>query len=544
MGYWPVAGNGIRSWQRAALLTYTKCIEEGGRTLLWEATPGSGKTRASLIAAARQFRAGLSRRLLIVVPTAHLKTQWSRAAHPFNFRLSTDFSPEVTPLAPDYHGAVVTYQQIANQPGAFRSFIRGGMTILDEVHHSADGRTWGDSLIQALSDAAFILCLSGTAFRSDDNPIPFVKYSKVGESSPDYTYQYAQAVRDGVCRPTAFFAYGGEVAWSFSDNVTQAGFGDNLDKQDSARRLRAALDPKSGWLEPLLKDANEMLQKVRHTHPNAGGLLVAANQKHARAFAGVLRSITGVQPVVVLSDDATASEKIKSFANSDSAWLVACNMVSEGVDIPRLRVGVYGTTIRTRMYFRQFLGRIIRRTTDPTGVQIAYCYLPADPRLQAHAREIEKEQRHILKAKSNEDLFDMLRDIERDRSEKEDSFTSVHATNSGLQTVIVNGGQLSLFGDDPGSPLPERLEQVVRQEVHSQLDRTQTHFELKKTLSIDIKNLVTMLQKRSGKSHSAIHSFLNRKQKVKSQAECAMHQLEFRIELLSKLLQEKKFDFC
>ncbi|MFN8390386.1 MAG: DEAD/DEAH box helicase family protein [Bdellovibrionota bacterium] len=529
---------GIRSWQREALQCYQECVDRAGNQLLWEATPGAGKTRAALIVASRRLRADRSSRIIVVVPTAHLKIQWARSAHSFRIHLDTNYSADRT-LAADFHGAVITYQQLANEAVKLKALAARSTVLLDEVHHAGDGLTWGDAIREALSPAPFVLCLSGTAFRSDSNAIPFVRYNSGGESLPDYTYSYSRAIIEGVCRPTAFFAYGGEVAWTFEQAAMSAGFSDELDKQNSARRLRAALDPTSGWLDPMIRDAHERLLGIRKQHRDAGALLVASNRDHARAFAKVLRETTKTSPVVVLSDDAAASQKIKDFAASDTPWLVACNMVSEGVDIPRLRIGVYGTTIRTRMYFRQFLGRIVRRTKTPAGVQIAYCYLPADKRLQALAREIETEQRHRLKAATESDFFDRLEDFERERDRDRPQFEAVHAVNSGVDSVIVNGSQLSLF--DSGGGGSERVEQVeldeaLEREVHSRLDDPLLQSELKQELSRQIKELVGLYHRKSGQPYAAIHTTLNKRQRVKSQLECSMKQLEERMRILENLL--------
>ena len=72
----------------------------------------------------------------------------------------------------------------------------------------------------------------------------------------------------------------------------------------------------------------------------------------ARAYAGLLRRVSGERPVVVLSDDPTASRKITSFAASQARWMVAVRMVSEGVDVPRLAVGVYATSVSTASVLR------------------------------------------------------------------------------------------------------------------------------------------------------------------------------------------------
>ena len=59
-------------------------------------------------------------------------------------------------------------------------------------------------------------------------------------------------------------------------------------------------------------------------------------------------------------------------------WIVAVNMVSEGVDIPRLRVGVYATAAKTPLIFRQIVGRFVR-TIPGRPAEPSWLYLPGRP---------------------------------------------------------------------------------------------------------------------------------------------------------------------
>lgn len=275
-----------------------------------------------------------------------------------------------------------------------------------------------------------------------------------------------------------------------------------------------------------------MLTTLRREHPSAGGLVVCTDQTHARQISQVLAQLSGERPVVVLSDDSGASRKIREFSDGSSPWIVACNMVSEGVDIPRLRVGVYATTIRTKMYFRQFLGRIVRRQAHLNGHQVAYLYLPADPWLRHLAEEIESETRHAVRP-PREGFEEEER---RERKARDPStaqvWNALQSINSGIDAVIVHGNQLSFL---PG-PLPaEEVQQAVHREVSLRLDTTLSRSEAKQHLSSEIKRMVGLIHRRTGKSHSAIHMILNRTQKVQSQIHCTEDQLRNRIRILEDL---------
>ena len=286
----------------------------------------------------------------------------------------------------------------------------------------------------------------------------------------------------------------------------------------------------------MLEDAHSMLLETRQEQPEAGGLLVAADQEHARQLARLLAEVTHTRPVVVLSDDNEASRKIKRFAANRTEWLVACNMVSEGVDIPRLRVGVYATTITTKMYFRQFLGRIVRITPEPEGVQVAYCYLPADIRLKILAAEVEREQRHHITAKlDKEELPELIEEELPDEGDPKPVWQALHAKNSGVESIIVHGGQMALWSDPALVPPQALMKQAVQKRVSERIVPL-TKSERKVELSQTVSTLVGQYHHRSGNPYHHIHAALNRAQRVNSQGECTEEQLEQRIELLRKWL--------
>ena len=82
--------------------------------------------------------------------------------------------------ARDFRGAVVTYAQVAAAPALHRAAppTRRTLVVLDEVHHAGDALSWGDAVREAFEPAARRLALTGTPFRSDENPIPFVRTSR------------------------------------------------------------------------------------------------------------------------------------------------------------------------------------------------------------------------------------------------------------------------------------------------------------------------------------------------------------------------------
>ena len=387
----------LRAWQQAALDRY---LAASPRDFLAVATPGAGKTTYALRVATELLSRGVIQRVTVVAPTEHLKTQWADAAARVGISLDPKFSNSIGRHSDDYHGVAVTYAQVASRPSLHRELttIRPTLVILDEIHHGGDSRSWGDGIREAFEPATRRLALTGTPFRSDSSPIPFVRYELDAEgtlvSSSDYTYGYAEALRDGVVRPVLFMAYGGTMRWrtKMGDEIS-ASLGEPMTKDAIAQAWRTALDPKGEWIASVLAAADKRLTEVRRGVEDAGGLVIASNQTQARSYAAQLRALTGEAPTVVLSDDAGASQRIEEFSASTSRWMVAVRMVSEGVDVPRLAVGVYATSTSTPLFFAQAVGRFVRARRRG---ETASVFLPSVPVILDHAARLEEQRDHAL----------------------------------------------------------------------------------------------------------------------------------------------------
>ncbi|MBO0769614.1 MAG: DEAD/DEAH box helicase family protein, partial [Solirubrobacterales bacterium] len=343
---------GLRAWQQRALDAMEEW-QEG--SFLISAAPGAGKTRPALELVRRVLERRSAEGIVIACPTAPLTRQWAAAAHELGVNLAPDSESPRPPAG--FHGVVVTFARIAQAPGRWAAATRAGtLVVADEAHHLGDELSWGEAFSQAFGQAERWLLLSGTPFRSDGSAIPGVSYDAAGLSEPDISYTYADAVREGVCRPVHFIAYDGTLSWRSGDDVVEAGFDTVLSSREASRRYRTAISTKlPDGLPKILRQADERLRALRDgrasidlaAHPDAGGLVVASDSVHARQIAKLLNEITGRSPVVVLHQETHAAQKLADFTRSDEPWIVAVNMVSEGGDIPRLRGGVYATAAKT-----------------------------------------------------------------------------------------------------------------------------------------------------------------------------------------------------
>jgi superfamily II DNA or RNA helicase len=528
----------LRGWQRQAWTSY---FRQPRRDFLLAATPGAGKTVWALTIAAELLARREILAISVVTPTEHLKYQWAQAAARMGMALDASYRNSQGRASADYLGVVVTYAQVAAHPALHRQRTEGRSTlvIFDEIHHAGDSLSWGEATREAFEPAKKRLAMTGTPFRSDANPIPFVTYQVELDgsrrSSSDYSYSYGTALSDAVVRPVIFLAYSGQMRWQTrAGEELAATLGEPLTADLTAQALRTALDPRGEWVARVLEAADRRLSEVRKGMPDAAGLVIASDHEGARAYAALLRKITGKAAVVVLSDDPAASKKIGAFGKSEDRWLVAVRMVSEGVDIPRLAVGVYATSVSTALFFAQAVGRFVRARRRG---ETASVFLPSVPVLLGYAAELEAERDHILKVRpdeQDEELALARAEQRRDHRDTMDDtpFTALAAT-AHFDRVLYDGGEFGASPEDddfiglPGLLEPDQVAQLLRQRHADQLRKQRTEpaeaspapaadpapvttHQTLTSLRKELNGLVAAWHHRTGQPHGVIHADLRR----------------------------------
>lgn len=550
-------GPKLRAWQAEALAKY---FDTEPRDFMAVATPGAGKTTFALRLAKVLVDSGKINRLIVVAPTDHLKKQWADAAARVGISLDPNYKNSDGRHGSHYLGVVVTYAQVAQKPAVHRAKTEGARTlvIMDEVHHAGDALSWGDGIREAFEPATRRLALTGTPFRSDAAPIPFVQYVDEGDgirrSTADYSYGYGKALKDNVVRPVLFMAYSGAMRWrTAAGEEMEAELGAGFTKDVTAHAWRTALDPHGDWIPSVLRAADRRLSEVRRTVKDAGALVIATDHEDARGYATQLEAICGEKVTTILSDDPKASQKIDEFAASDSRWMVAVRMVSEGVDVPRLCVGVYATSTSTPLFFAQAVGRFVR--SRKRG-EVASVFLPSVPVLMALANEMEVERDHALD-RAGDKLEDGLDDAfleEANREEKasdELNKSKFEALNSqaAFDRVLFDGGEFGTgaeLGSDeelgflgiPGLLDTEQVSVLLREQQNKQINRGATKpapvsdhrrmMDLRSKLS---KN-VSAWASRTGMPHGQVHNKLRSVCGGPAVPQATVDQLQARIDKL------------
>ena len=551
-------------------------VEREPRDFLAVATPGAGKTTFALTLASYLLHSHTVQQITVVAPTEHLKKQWAEAAARIGIRLDPGYSSG--PLSRDYQGIVITYAGVGVNPMLHRNRVeqRKTLVILDEIHHAGDSKSWGEACAEAFEPATRRLALTGTPFRSDTNPIPFVSYEAgndgIRKSVADYTYGYGNALSDHVVRPVIFLSYSGNMRWrTKAGDEVAARLGEPMTKDAIAQAWRTALAPQGEWMPNVLRAADKRLTEVRKGIPDAGGLVIATDQNVARAYAKMIREITGEGATLVLSDEAEASQRISDFSEGSQRWMVAVRMVSEGVDVPRLAVGVYATSISTPLFFAQAVGRFVRARKRG---ETASVFLPSVPTLLTFANEMELQRDHVLdkKKRGEEGLYDqedaLLAEAEKTKDEADGGMDELPwealESDAVFDRVLYDGNEFGMqahAGSEeeeeylgiPGLLEPDQVQMLLQKRQTRQIQRSKakpaeeadlielpaeqrpvvTHKQLQE-LRKELNGLVGAWHHRTNQPHGTIHNELRRVCGGPLTAQATAGQLQARIKKIQE----------
>lgn len=381
----------MREWQQACIAAAMEHYRSSAH-FFCQATPGSGKSRMAAELAKEMLRAGLVDLVLCFAPSCQVVDGLEKT---FSKVLDRPFDGQLGSV-----GVASTYQAMDYRSGTFWKLVEDYrvMAIFDEIHHCAGhdpllSNAWGQIILQRFQDkAAFTLALSGTPWRSDERAIVLARYSNPeGRLVCDYNYGLREAVSDRVCRTP-------RIVVMDNNSIRLTELSDSTPIVTTHRSIAQLLNESPisfenllshpELIEKILSLGQMKLEEVRKTVPNAGGLIVATNIRHANQIAAALRQ-RGGDCVVVTNRTPSAHQVIESFRNGTGKWIVAVGMISEGTDIPRLQVCCYLSRIRTELHYRQVLGRILRRIGDED--HRAWLYVLAEPSLLQFSQRIAQD---------------------------------------------------------------------------------------------------------------------------------------------------------
>jgi len=425
----------LHPWQAKAVkksLHWYTNIKTDNRFLI-NAAPGSGKTICASVIAEKLIAMGEIDRVIVIAPLNEVVRQWSEEFKFITNRHMSKVTGSDSNIEEFGVDLCATWNSIQGLLDGFQHVCNNSKTLIicDEHHHAAISAAWGEGANGAFKNAKYVLILTGTPIRSDGEEMVWFAYTEKGKiNHPEegtYTLTYGEAVELGYCRPITFHRHWGqynvEVKKGKSiiiDGNHDAKLPKKLKRlygiQQALEFYQLACKPKfhsdgvtldtddiQTYQASMLEKGIQKLSEVQLTKPEAGGLVIAPNIQVAEYMTGLLHTLTGEKPDLVHSQLPNSSNTIDRFRNSKKNWIVSVAMVSEGVDIKRLRVLVFLPSYKTELFFRQAMGRVVR-TSDKNDLSFANVIMPTDKTFDLYAKRVEKEMPESL-SKPKENKF-------------------------------------------------------------------------------------------------------------------------------------------
>lgn len=408
----------LRSWQSEAIAKALNWLVEKktDTRFLLNVAPGAGKTICACVIAKELLGKNEIERVVVIAPRTEVVRQWGSEFKKVTGRYMSKITGGDSVFTDSGVDVCATWQAIESLEDGFQILCRQNKTLVicDEYHHAAIEAAWGIGANQSFEDAKYRLLLSGTPIRTDGARTVAHDDEGIIELDEEGTYSltYGEAVNLKYCRPTTFHRHEGmfDVVLPDKEKITvssksEGNLPSEYDRisglQEAINFYKLACTPKylsdettpdkNSYQASMLNAGITKLNEAREILPNAGGLVIARNIRMADYMKKIL-GMMGEKPIIVHSDISNPEDKIAQFKNTNTRWLVSVGMISEGVDIPRLRVLVYLPASQTELTFRQSMGRVVR-THGHNDISCAYVVMPSIATFEDYAFRVEEEMR-------------------------------------------------------------------------------------------------------------------------------------------------------
>jgi len=400
----------LRQWQRDAIERFIEMQDE--KTFVLEAAPGAGKSRFAAFASQYMINGDFNiDHVIFIAPWVPILRSVKENFHSLQLEVRDKFHYDkkagILQRTPNVDITIETYAGFCNsvtvdtlkewtEKQGFRF-----MLILDEVHHTntVSGK-WGANVEKIAEMASKILVMSGTYFRSDNRPISFLEYNG-NVPKTHYSIGVTDCVANRYTRQVSFRFHDptlemlntikGKTRTMRLSNVPPSS------SKQQAEAKKAVLDPNGEHVESMIKDAWTELKAMRRKWSDAACLVVCRGgsvgdeDRAIHSVESVIERVTNVSPVVVTSDDASSRGKLSNFTDGTEPFLCAIRMVSEGVDIPRIRMILFLSFTDSEMLFRQIVGRCARYINGKEDDTAALVIMPKFSVMADFAKRYESE---------------------------------------------------------------------------------------------------------------------------------------------------------
>lgn len=413
--------NPPRDWQTNARVKLKQhWLENSSFRALIAACPGAGKTYFAVSVADEILRQGTVELVLVAVPTINVQIQWVEEFEKFGINATMDANNEALRWRRDAGGSmiedkaaiVVTYQQLARDRKLFGTLVKRHKTLLiaDEVHHADDDAEYGKALSEIKEAVVHSLALSGTPFNTEGGLLALCETmmaideetgKPVAKTVPTYEYPYGQAINEDVCRPVNFVKVEGRGRATYHSLTDNTFFEKIILTARKSDPIGLFLSPDGEYMQQCIREGLTALAMMREAGDKKAAMLVVAEDvRHGNRLIEAIERIKQERPEwrqfsniqEIYNDTVRAHDRIAALVSDNTDIVVSVRMISEGVDVKRLRVGIYATNWMTRMFFIQFVGRFIRieKRAPLDQTQHAVVVIPARPDLLRWARQIEE----------------------------------------------------------------------------------------------------------------------------------------------------------
>jgi superfamily II DNA or RNA helicase len=403
--YGPPPGYEYREWQISAGSVFAEKHERAdGKpfNFLLNGGVGSGKTDAAAGIGTYILNRKVAERIVYVCPNKMIIDSVIDTFKRFNIHLvnwDNGKFPYGEPVSMD--GLAMTYASLNNNIHVQKSLCRKPTALfLDEIHHLGDSFAWCGAAKEAYEGRVRVAFgFTGTPWREDNRVIPFVEYEPEHNGillyRADYTYSLGKAIHDKVCRSPAFIFLDADVEIPTRGAVHTYSFQEELNEKLANRRLAGAVrhgtPTRRMAMERLINECrcgdgyDKSIIFVGGDSSNGSD----SGKKDAQVYVVeelIALGIPANKIVSVTCDDSRAAAKIRDFGKSDAWFLVAIDMVSEGVNIPEAKAALFLSTVTAKLKTIQRIGRVLR------GQGRAIIIMFSDLRyIQVH-KEIEKDK--------------------------------------------------------------------------------------------------------------------------------------------------------
>jgi superfamily II DNA or RNA helicase len=442
----------LRIWQKEVLksLRDKRQKDKDSRVFVAEVCPGGGKTMLGCLFAAAQYTSGsdLDTVVICLVPSVSIKKGWVKTAKSLGFVVtgeSDNFTEDVVFRVVTYAGAK---RSLDNIPANSRILL-----ICDEYHHAERDKEWGNALESIASISYNILMLSGTPWRTDGY-IALLQnnnYYQNGIVVPDYSYNYASDLKSptrgtvplhfDLIHSRAYVGMGDskQVVSEYNPPLTDEDWEEcsrviPQQNNDLGKHVGCENVYRNETAIKVLERVRERLDQARQWHcPHVIALVVARNKREADNIGKYLRDKYAWTVQVIHSGtdeiDTKASKKIEHIQDELQKpnpkvpdAIVSVGMISEGVDIPAIKVVGYLSAISTMLYIIQVIFRAARRIPKlydqsgrridfsyyddgfPTMTKSGYIVAPAEPTFVYLSANLKKQIKMVVNESGNDNI--------------------------------------------------------------------------------------------------------------------------------------------